>query len=1237
MTTAALGHILEKIASKDKDFRYMATSDLLNELENENFKADPETERKICAIVLQQLEDTSSDISGLAVKCLGLLVNRVAVFRVEEILQMLCQNLISGKREQQRDIAGIGLKTVIAGIKGGPLAAVVVKQVSPMMVQGVQKKEESFEICNESLDILHEVIRKFGMVMASEDVKNKTTQLASVLETLLPQMEEGRAGIRKRAIHCLAALSTYLPDKLLDQFCNTILTRLSDKSAKPDIAQAHLQIVGSICRAVGFRFGTHLDRAVPLAMDYCNTSGEEDYEIKEYCLQALESIVERCPQHARNFLEPIFSIALEFLSYDPNYEADMEEDEDEDEDMDDEDESEEEYSDDEDMSWKVRRAATKCLSAIVLNFPDLISDLYPKASSELISRFREREENVKVDIFHTFVNLIQVAASRPPHVDSTAQSPLTLIQVDTPAIMKATSRQLKEKSVKTKVGVFLVLRELVTAVPNSTEAQVDMLMPGVLHALQDKSSNSGLKIEALLFLKLAMLKSQPAVFQPHITILSKPVFAAVGDRYYKVTSEALRVCERMVHVISPDHAPASGKLQGVIQPLYQAVMIRLSAQDQDQEVKECAISCMATTVARLGSHLSEQLQQTLQVLLERLRNEITRLTAVKAFYTIASAPTSPDLSGVLSLVITELTGFLRKANRSLRQASLETLIALIKSQGEHVTPDGLEALMEETAALVSDADLHLAAMALNLCCTLLASQPVSTPIVVSKVLSQALNLVNSPLLQGVALEGLKQLFAALVCSGAPGTSCNELQAVLLDIGATPTTSKTAQSSVAQCVAILCLTAGPEQVTSTVNSLLCSLQASGDDARQRVSLLILGEVGRKTDLSSFQNLQPAINLALSSQLDEIKGAASRALGGITVGSLQTYLPFLLDQISTQQAAPKQQYLLLKALNEVISSVTKGSSTSGGVVLAQVEQERILDLLLANCESEEECRNVVAECAGQLAQLNPSLVLPKLQGLISSQSASMRWLVVTAVRYAVVEQPIGADAILVESLPVFLEKISDPDRHVRKAAVLTLSNVAHNKPNLIMAKLPGLLPALYQETVLREDLIRTVDLGPFKHKIDDGLELRKAAFECMDMVLDQCISCVDFAVFLQHLESGLKDHYDVKLPCHSMLTKLASVSPHTVLVTLDKLVEPLEKTLAVKLKSDAVKQEVDRNEDMLRSCLRAVDALTQIPAVDSCPGFTTFMNQTVLSGAMAAKYNAVKEERQEAEMSSNVAGH
>ena len=61
------------------------------------------------------------------------------------------------------------------------------------------------------------------------------------------------------------------------------------------------------------------------------------------------------------------------------------------------------------------------------------------------------------------------------------------------------------------------------------------------------------------------------------------------------------------------------------------------------------------------------------MLLERLRNEITRLTAVKAFASIAQSPLSLDLSPVLQPLLAELTGFLRKANRVLRQASLSAL------------------------------------------------------------------------------------------------------------------------------------------------------------------------------------------------------------------------------------------------------------------------------------------------------------------------------------------------------------------------------------------------------------------------------------------------------------------------------------------------------------------------------------------------------------------------------------
>ena len=56
--------------------------------------------------------------------------------------------------------------------------------------------------------------------------------------------------------------------------------------------------------------------------------------------------------------------------------------------------------------------------------------------------------------------------------------------------------------------------------------------------------------------------------------------------------------------------------------------------------------------------------------MERLRNEITRLMAVKALADVAQSPLQLPLDGVLAPALPDLTSFLRKANRQLRQASL---------------------------------------------------------------------------------------------------------------------------------------------------------------------------------------------------------------------------------------------------------------------------------------------------------------------------------------------------------------------------------------------------------------------------------------------------------------------------------------------------------------------------------------------------------------------------------------
>jgi len=64
------------------------------------------------------------------------LVKKVHEGRVVEIVESLCQKLLTGK-EQQRDIASIALKTVVAEISSGNVAQCVVVSLTPKLIKGI--------------------------------------------------------------------------------------------------------------------------------------------------------------------------------------------------------------------------------------------------------------------------------------------------------------------------------------------------------------------------------------------------------------------------------------------------------------------------------------------------------------------------------------------------------------------------------------------------------------------------------------------------------------------------------------------------------------------------------------------------------------------------------------------------------------------------------------------------------------------------------------------------------------------------------------------------------------------------------------------------------------------------------------------------------------------------------------------------------------------------------------------
>ena len=67
---------------------------------------------------------------------------------------------------------------------------------------------------------------------------------------------------------------------------------------------------------------------------------------------------------------------------------------------------------------------------------------------------------------------------------------------------------------------------------------------------------------------------------------------------------------------------------------------------------------------------------------------------------------------------------------------------------------------------------------------------------------------------------------------------------------------------------------------------------------------------------------------------------------------------------------------------------------------------------------------------------------------------------------------------------------------------------------------------------------------------------------------------------------------------MVTKLAISSPTIVVASLETLVEPLRATVSATLKENAVKQQQERNEELLRSGMRAIRALEKMPDAERC---------------------------------------
>jgi len=614
------------------------------------------------------------------------------------------------------------------------------------------------------------------------------------------------------------------------------------------------------------------------------------------------------------------------------------------------------------------------------------------------------------------------------------------------------------------------------------------------------------------------------------------------------------------------------------------------------------------------------LGRVLPVFLERLRNEITRVTAVKAFGVLAQAKLDVGLgrevqaSGVtfLQAALTELCSFLRKSSRTLRQTSLTALDSIIISHSALLGASDVSNVLSELAPLITDVDLHVAHLVLVLCSSVIREMPqLAIPHVKRSILPKILELLQSSLLHGQALRALLVFLGHIVSQESSELNFDVIVAQLLSLTVSDGNifqSKHAISTLSQAVGVCCThSILAAKRVGMVAKFVAQLGTDGRVQQRMLALLCLGEIGRQNDLSAEANVIDAVTSEFASDDEDIKAAAAFALGNVTAGNLPEFVPHMLSKLKASN-----EYLMLHALKELIGSKQPQLKNYVG--------EMMPSLVTFAAHLEEGVRNVAAECLGRLIAVSAEVVVPQLKDLLAHLNAHIRATAVHSLRFAVAESGSSPlPPVLEHFLLKFLEALSDDDVAVRRAVLLALNCTAHNKPSAIRDLLPGLLPMLYKETIKRAELVHQVDLGPFKHTVDDGLELRKAAFESMDTLLSHCADKLDVTEFVLHLVHGLKDDHDIKILSHRMLIKLAA-SPSSgflLAASLDLVADPLRATICATIKDGAIKQQVERHEDLVRSGMRAARALETVPGAEMNVKFDEFVRSALKVHPLYAK--------------------
>uniref|UniRef100_A0A7E4UW66 TIP120 domain-containing protein n=1 Tax=Panagrellus redivivus TaxID=6233 RepID=A0A7E4UW66_PANRE len=1204
--------LIEKMQSEDRDFRFMAVNDLIEALNAKTITLDDNSENQIIVNLMKLLNDSNAEVQNLVVRCIAVFSSHLGPVRAFALLEQLCGKLSDGDAKT-RDAAAIAMRSAVGDFNSAKGVSFfdVVDRVGPNLIK-ILETGSDIAVNEQVLDIFVQIFRKAG---------NKYNYpFERLSDVFFKYTQSDRNAVRKRAQTALAQYAQVLDNTQFATLIERVYKNCVDNEGKPTFFKTYVLVATYICYHEGQRFATYIPRFAEFFLGIVEKNDDDD--LRETLITAFETFIQRCPEAVAPFIERITTLVVELLKYDPNYSYEEEEDEsmetddayvsgDMDEDSD--------YSDDDDVSWKVRRASAKCIEALITHAPaKKLAQYVSSFGNLLISRFKEREDNVKVDILNAYIALLkQVRMLIPENVvplsvrndsiDDTAgfkrdafeaflkesdrQRSAVFAEVKTqlPTLIHRLAVVQKGKNSRALERSFTLLSTLLSCYPGSIGTDIALLKRGFTQAFADRDAN--LKLDALRFLGAYFGTHDYESYDACLDDILKELATLVNATFSKIASEAVEVINSLIRSLGRSGAPSDAR----IEVIYDLLLAKLQIADLDQEVKEKAIYGIGLFVAAFGDRIPPaQVDSILKLLADRLGNEITRIASLKALLVVTRSKKAFNMHEAAKTIVPYLGDFLRKVSRTLRIHTLNLAVDLAARSPDTLANIDLSSIVGEIPLLLAELDLQVANLTLRLL-TLFVSQHPNALGKTNVVVNCVIGLAQSSLIQGTTQRALLDFFTALQRSSVPDKPNYEALVTEL-IGVVPkklSLHRNAYSTLAKSIAAIAKATDNIAVVKRITSELEQYASKGTtDAIKLLGILTIGEIGRiyPAAYEGAGSIDPAVSAVncFTSSVEELKTGASEALGALAVGNIQRYLPFILEQIKQY---PARQYLLLFALRELVTSNAADATFEAHI-------DTIWSGVISQATSPEiSTRLIVAECLGKLALAHPEKFVPILLTTFRDVNPVLRATVLVAVRYMILERPVPADAVLATYLDDFLDGVGDPDLlGARRQGIVLATAVAHFKPALIRKSLNSVTYGVYFETNPRKELQHEVEMGPFKHLVDDGLELRKSAFECLYTLVEHCLGSLNVHEFVTHVAKGIVDSHDIALLAYLTLIRLTRACPLQLAPHIDNMTEAMKETLNKKPKQNSVKLENDKCEELKRCVIRTMLAFQAMPTHD-----------------------------------------